>query len=211
MAEWPQNSGDMRHNRLVAPKSHAEIAESSCQRFLRIKSAARLNHPHILRFSIRALLQFRYVMPHRRGRVAWQALTGSADPRGWRRHRARAARSTMELAEQLEPIVSLGLQSGRIRSVYGPGGEQAALRLYRKLPGGRAVRRAPRRWAPHCRRSAAGRSTRSRSNRLARRVHRVRAHRRRDPALGAARSAGRATSFGGGLSGSTPTTWPAST
>jgi hypothetical protein len=42
-------------------------------------------------------------------------------------------------AEQLEPIVSLGLQSGRIRSVYGPGGEQAALRLYRKLPGGRAV------------------------------------------------------------------------
>ena len=44
-----------------------------------------------------------------------------------------------ELAEQLEPIVSLGLQSGRIRSVYGPGGEQAALRLYRKLPAGRAV------------------------------------------------------------------------
>ena len=42
-------------------------------------------------------------------------------------------------AGQLEPIVSLGLQSGRIRSVYGPGGEQAALRLYRKLPGGRAV------------------------------------------------------------------------
>ena len=42
-------------------------------------------------------------------------------------------------AEQLEPIVSLGLQSGRIRSVYGPGAEQAALRLYRKLPGGRAV------------------------------------------------------------------------
>ena len=42
-------------------------------------------------------------------------------------------------AEQLEPIVSLGLQSGRIRSVCGPGGEQAALRLYRKLPGGRAV------------------------------------------------------------------------
>lgn len=44
-----------------------------------------------------------------------------------------------EVAVQLEPIVSLGLQSGRIRSVYGPGGEQAALRLYRKLPGGRAV------------------------------------------------------------------------
>lgn len=44
-----------------------------------------------------------------------------------------------QAAAQLEPIVSLGLQSGRIRSVYGPGGEQAALRLYRKLPGGRAV------------------------------------------------------------------------
>lgn len=43
-------------------------------------------------------------------------------------------------AESLEPIVSLGLQSGRIRSVYGPGGEQAALRLYRKLPGGQAVK-----------------------------------------------------------------------
>jgi hypothetical protein len=44
-----------------------------------------------------------------------------------------------ELADPLERVVSLGLQSGRIRSVYGPGGEQAALRLYRRLPGGRAV------------------------------------------------------------------------
>jgi hypothetical protein len=44
-----------------------------------------------------------------------------------------------ELAEPLERIVSLGLQSGRIRSVHGPGAEQAALRLYRRLPGGRAV------------------------------------------------------------------------
>jgi hypothetical protein len=43
------------------------------------------------------------------------------------------------LAEPLERIVSLGLQSGRIRHLYGPGGEQAALRLYRRLPGGRAV------------------------------------------------------------------------
>ena len=44
-----------------------------------------------------------------------------------------------DLAEPLERIVSLGLQSGRIRHVYGPGAEQAALRLYRRLPGGRAV------------------------------------------------------------------------
>jgi len=44
-----------------------------------------------------------------------------------------------ELAGALDRIVTLGLQSGRIRHVYGPGGEQAALRLYRKLPGGRAV------------------------------------------------------------------------
>jgi len=44
-----------------------------------------------------------------------------------------------ELGDALDRIVTLGLQSGRIRHVYGPGGEQAALRLYRKLPGGRAV------------------------------------------------------------------------
>jgi hypothetical protein len=40
----------------------------------------------------------------------------------------------------LERIVTLGLQSGRIRAVYGPAGEQAALRLYRRLPEGAAVR-----------------------------------------------------------------------
>ena len=32
--------------------------------------------------------------------------------------------------------VELGLQAGRIRAVYGPGGEQAALRLFRRLPAG---------------------------------------------------------------------------
>ena len=41
-----------------------------------------------------------------------------------------------ELAPLLERIVDLGLQSGRIRALYGPGGEQAALRLHRRLPGG---------------------------------------------------------------------------
>jgi hypothetical protein len=45
-----------------------------------------------------------------------------------------------ELAEdeaaELERVLELGLQAGRIRAVYGPGGEQAALRLFRRLPAG---------------------------------------------------------------------------
>ena len=53
------------------------------------------------------------------------------------------AAETGELAETeattLEGLLELALQSGRIRSVYGPGGEQAALRVYRRLPGGRAL------------------------------------------------------------------------
>ncbi len=74
-----------------------------------------------------------------------RAVLASARDTGYR-ERLEAVAAALEAgsvdpaeAEQLEPIVSLGLQSGRIRSVYGPGGEQAALRLYRKLPGGRAV------------------------------------------------------------------------
>ena len=42
-------------------------------------------------------------------------------------------------AQALEELIELGLQSGRIRSVYGPEGEQAALKTYRRLPGGRAL------------------------------------------------------------------------
>jgi hypothetical protein len=42
-------------------------------------------------------------------------------------------------AQSLEELLELGLQSGRIRSVYGPEGEQAALTTYRRLPGGRAL------------------------------------------------------------------------
>ena len=38
-----------------------------------------------------------------------------------------------------ESLLERALQSGRIRSVYGPGGEQSALRVYRRLPGGKAV------------------------------------------------------------------------
>jgi hypothetical protein len=43
-----------------------------------------------------------------------------------------------------ESLLELGLQSGRIRAVYGPGGEQAALRTLRKLPRGRDRDRSAR-------------------------------------------------------------------
>jgi hypothetical protein len=42
----------------------------------------------------------------------------------------------VEEVQTLEQILELGLQSGRIRALYGPGGEQAALGVYRKLPRG---------------------------------------------------------------------------
>lgn len=38
----------------------------------------------------------------------------------------------------LEQVLELGLQAGRIRAYYGPGGEQAALKTLRRLPRGRA-------------------------------------------------------------------------
>jgi hypothetical protein len=41
-----------------------------------------------------------------------------------------------EDAATLEELLELGLQTGRIRAHYGPGGEQAALSLYRRLPRG---------------------------------------------------------------------------
>ena len=44
-----------------------------------------------------------------------------------------------EEARTLERLLELALQAGRIRAVYGPGGEQAALRLYRRLPRGAEV------------------------------------------------------------------------
>ena len=43
-----------------------------------------------------------------------------------------------ETEELLEQILELGLQAGRIRAHYGPGGEQAALSTLRRLPHGRA-------------------------------------------------------------------------
>lgn len=39
-------------------------------------------------------------------------------------------------ADIAESVLELGLQSGRIRAIYGPGGEQAALRTLRRLPRG---------------------------------------------------------------------------
>jgi hypothetical protein len=41
-------------------------------------------------------------------------------------------------AELLESVLELGLQTGRIRAYYGPGGEQAALGTLRRLPRGRS-------------------------------------------------------------------------
>lgn len=48
------------------------------------------------------------------------------------------AGSVDESEELLESVLELGLQTGRIRARYGPGGEQAALATLRKLPRGRA-------------------------------------------------------------------------
>jgi hypothetical protein len=42
-----------------------------------------------------------------------------------------------ETAELLESVLELGLQTGRIRAYYGPGGEQAAVATLRRLPRGR--------------------------------------------------------------------------
>jgi hypothetical protein len=41
-----------------------------------------------------------------------------------------------EPADLLEGLLELGLQTGRIRAIYGPGGEQAALKTLRRLPRG---------------------------------------------------------------------------
>jgi hypothetical protein len=38
----------------------------------------------------------------------------------------------------LEQVLELGLQTGRVRAYYGPGGEQAAVKTLRRLPRGQA-------------------------------------------------------------------------
>ena len=47
-------------------------------------------------------------------------------------------------ADALEEVLELGLQTGRVRALYGPGGEAAALRVYRQLPRGREVSQTAR-------------------------------------------------------------------
>jgi hypothetical protein len=47
-------------------------------------------------------------------------------------------------AEALEEVLELGLQTGRVRAIYGPAGEQAALKVYRQLPGGRELGKTAR-------------------------------------------------------------------
>lgn len=49
-----------------------------------------------------------------------------------------------EDAETLADIVELALQTGRVRAIYGPPGEQAALRLFRRLPRGQALTESTR-------------------------------------------------------------------
>ena len=47
-------------------------------------------------------------------------------------------------AQALEELLELGLQTGRVRALYGPGSEQAALRVYRQLPRGKLAGEAAR-------------------------------------------------------------------
>jgi hypothetical protein len=47
-------------------------------------------------------------------------------------------------AQALEELIELGLTTGRIRGVYGPEGEQAALKTYRRLPRGRELSESAR-------------------------------------------------------------------
>jgi hypothetical protein len=47
-------------------------------------------------------------------------------------------------AQALEEIIELGLSTGRIRGLYGPEGEQAALKTYRKLPHGKELSESAR-------------------------------------------------------------------
>jgi hypothetical protein len=42
-------------------------------------------------------------------------------------------------AEALSELLELGLQTGRVRAIYGPGGEQAALTTFRRLPRGKEL------------------------------------------------------------------------
>ena len=47
-------------------------------------------------------------------------------------------------AAALGELLELGLQTGRLRSIYGPEGEQAALALFRRLPLGKELTQSAR-------------------------------------------------------------------
>ena len=47
-------------------------------------------------------------------------------------------------ADALAELLELGLQTGRVRAVYGPGGEQAVLALFRRLPLGKEIAQTTR-------------------------------------------------------------------
>ena len=63
-------------------------------------------------------------------------------PTWWRP--STAARSKGDDADALAELLELGLATGRLRSVYGPEGEQAALALFRRLPLGRELTESAR-------------------------------------------------------------------
>ena len=65
-----------------------------------------------------------------------------------------------EDAETLQELHEVGLQSGRLRALYGPGGERAALTTYRRLPSGAAVAESARE-VSEALRSLAGQELRS--------------------------------------------------
>jgi hypothetical protein len=47
-------------------------------------------------------------------------------------------------ADALAELLELGLSTGRVRAIYGPEGEQAALALFRRLPLGKELTRSAR-------------------------------------------------------------------
>jgi hypothetical protein len=75
------------------------------------------------------------------------AMARDADYRG-RLASLQAAATEGEVAgddaETLQELLEVGLQSGRLRALYGPGGERAALATYRRLPNGVAVAESAR-------------------------------------------------------------------
>lgn len=70
----------------------------------------------------------------------------AAVPEGEYRHRLERLREELlgdglgaGAVAELDRLIEIALQSGRLRAVYGPGGEAAATRLYRRLPSGREL------------------------------------------------------------------------